>query len=201
MQIIESCIKKLKDLNKPFKYIGARTRHAAICSPTLVPRCSRPFVLCSSLPVTAVIMQKNGAGLHTATSCFWDNTTDGARLAHLQSCLAPGRDATSRLAADLSVPMLRRERYIAMGEQEHVLHSDRLRPLHLSASGTHPPRCVRGACLHLRTQRAERCATRSAARVGERSAARPLTSSCWCTVAPPCRVRWFAGGVHGASPR
>ena len=23
-------------------------------------------------------MQKNGAGLHTATSCFWDNTTDGA---------------------------------------------------------------------------------------------------------------------------
>ena len=41
-------MKKLKDLNKPFKYI-----------------------------VTAVIMQKNGAGLHTATSCFWDNTTDG----------------------------------------------------------------------------------------------------------------------------
>ena len=24
VQIIESCIKKLKDLNKPFKYIGAR---------------------------------------------------------------------------------------------------------------------------------------------------------------------------------
>ena len=22
-------------------------------------------------------MQKNGAGLHTASSCFWDNTTDG----------------------------------------------------------------------------------------------------------------------------
>jgi len=46
---IESCLKKLKDLNKPFKYI-----------------------------VTAVLMQKNGAGLHTATSCFWDNTTDGS---------------------------------------------------------------------------------------------------------------------------
>ena len=27
--------------------------------------------------VTCVIMQKNGAGLHTASSCFWDNTTDG----------------------------------------------------------------------------------------------------------------------------
>jgi len=46
---IESTLKKLKDLNKPFKYV-----------------------------VTAVIMQKNGAGLHTATSCFWDNTTDGS---------------------------------------------------------------------------------------------------------------------------
>jgi len=46
---IEQSLKKLKDLNKPFKYI-----------------------------VTAVLMQKNGAGLHTATSCFWDNTTDGS---------------------------------------------------------------------------------------------------------------------------
>jgi len=48
-QVIEGCMKRLKDLNKPFKYI-----------------------------VTAVLMQKNGAGLHTATSCFWDNTTDGS---------------------------------------------------------------------------------------------------------------------------
>lgn len=47
--VIEGCMKKLKDLNKPFKYI-----------------------------VTAVVMQKNGAGLHTATSCFWDNTSDGS---------------------------------------------------------------------------------------------------------------------------
>jgi len=28
--------------------------------------------------VTCVIMQKNGAGLHTASSCYWDNTTDGS---------------------------------------------------------------------------------------------------------------------------
>lgn len=27
--------------------------------------------------VTCIIMQKNGAGLHTASSCFWDNSTDG----------------------------------------------------------------------------------------------------------------------------
>ena len=25
-------------------------------------------------------MQKTGAGLHTASSCWWDNTSDGARL-------------------------------------------------------------------------------------------------------------------------
>mmetsp|Transcript_15089 Transcript_15089/g.38929 ORF Transcript_15089/g.38929 Transcript_15089/m.38929 type:complete len:115 (-) Transcript_15089:415-759(-) len=47
--VIESTLKRLKELNKPFKYI-----------------------------VTAVIMQKNGAGLHTATSCHWDMTSDGS---------------------------------------------------------------------------------------------------------------------------
>lgn len=25
-----------------------------------------------------MIMQKNGAGLHTASSCFWNNDTDGS---------------------------------------------------------------------------------------------------------------------------
>lgn len=46
---IETTLKRLKNLDKPFKYV-----------------------------VTAVIMQRNGAGLHTATSCFWDNATDGS---------------------------------------------------------------------------------------------------------------------------
>ena len=49
-------MKRLKDLNKPFKYI-----------------------------VTAVIMQKNGAGLHTATSTFWDITTDGSATVRWES--------------------------------------------------------------------------------------------------------------------
>ena len=30
------------------------------------------------ISVTCVIMQKNGAGLHTASSCYWDNSTDGS---------------------------------------------------------------------------------------------------------------------------
>ena len=42
-------MKKLTQLQKPFKYI-----------------------------VTCIIMQKNGAGMHTASSCFWDNQTDGS---------------------------------------------------------------------------------------------------------------------------
>lgn len=48
--VVERTLKRLTQLNKPFKYV-----------------------------VTAVIMQKNGAGLHTASSCYWDNTTDGSR--------------------------------------------------------------------------------------------------------------------------
>jgi dynein light chain Tctex-type 1 len=30
--------------------------------------------------VTAVLMQKTGAGLNTAAACFWDSTTDGSCL-------------------------------------------------------------------------------------------------------------------------
>ncbi|CAM4646504.1 hypothetical protein PO909_011713 [Leuciscus waleckii] len=47
--IVESSLSQLTKLGKPFKYI-----------------------------VTCIILQNNGAGLHTASSCFWDNTTDGS---------------------------------------------------------------------------------------------------------------------------
>ncbi|CAF0752290.1 unnamed protein product [Adineta ricciae] len=47
--IVDHVLTELTKLGKPFKYI-----------------------------VQAVIMQKNGAGLHTASSCYWDNTTDGS---------------------------------------------------------------------------------------------------------------------------
>ncbi|XP_076643366.1 dynein light chain 90F [Halictus rubicundus] len=47
--VVEACLGNLTKLQKPYKYI-----------------------------VTCVIMQKNGAGLHTASSCFWDNATDGS---------------------------------------------------------------------------------------------------------------------------
>jgi dynein light chain Tctex-type 1/3 len=47
--IVESVLKGLQASNKPFKYV-----------------------------VTAVIMQKTGAGLHTASTCFWDTQTDAS---------------------------------------------------------------------------------------------------------------------------
>ena len=43
--IVDSCLKELQSLNRPFKYI-----------------------------VTCVIMQKNGAGMSTAASMFWDSS-------------------------------------------------------------------------------------------------------------------------------
>ncbi|CAG9764138.1 unnamed protein product [Ceutorhynchus assimilis] len=47
--VVEACTSELTKLMKPYKYI-----------------------------VTCTIMQKNGAGLHTASSCYWDNNTDGS---------------------------------------------------------------------------------------------------------------------------
>ena len=42
------------------------------------------FTLVFCISVTCVIMQKNGAGLHTASSCYWDNTTDGKTIGSSQ---------------------------------------------------------------------------------------------------------------------
>ncbi|EEB20358.1 dynein light chain Tctex-type, putative [Pediculus humanus corporis] len=47
--VVESCLNTLAKLQKPYKYI-----------------------------VSCTIMQKTGAALHTASSCYWDNNTDGS---------------------------------------------------------------------------------------------------------------------------
>ena len=141
-------------------------------------------------------MQKNGAGLHTASSCFWDSSTDGrfslpgkgcprhiagGPCCHLdcaepcfqEMCVGcsmalnaywlelPFKTLYRRGRADLwwlqswvlSVwpdpessealtlpgvqcdppPSPRRELHRAMGEQDHVLHRQRLRTVHLKA--------------------------------------------------------------------
>eukprot|EP00906_Rhabdomonas_costata_P025390 RCo036309 len=46
-QIVEGCMKEIRALPMPRKYI-----------------------------VNCTILQQNGAGLHAATSCFWDNEAD-----------------------------------------------------------------------------------------------------------------------------
>mmetsp|Transcript_2225 Transcript_2225/g.4973 ORF Transcript_2225/g.4973 Transcript_2225/m.4973 type:complete len:123 (-) Transcript_2225:85-453(-) len=46
--ICETVMSKLNDTKKPFKYV-----------------------------VTCMIMQRNGAGIHSATSCWWDAGNDG----------------------------------------------------------------------------------------------------------------------------
>mgnify|MGYP003386517109 CR=1 FL=1 len=46
--VVTGCLKELQALNRPFKYI-----------------------------ITCIIMQKNGAGLNTSASMFWDTTKDG----------------------------------------------------------------------------------------------------------------------------
>ncbi|XP_017769173.1 PREDICTED: dynein light chain Tctex-type-like [Nicrophorus vespilloides] len=46
--VSEQCLSALSKLKKAFKYV-----------------------------VTCSIMQKSGAGLHTASSCYWDSATDG----------------------------------------------------------------------------------------------------------------------------
>ncbi|KAM8858089.1 dynein light chain Tctex-type 3 [Synchiropus splendidus] len=41
---------------------------------TYLVKQGRPF----KYIVNCIIMQKSGAGLHTANSCYWDTTTDGS---------------------------------------------------------------------------------------------------------------------------
>lgn len=71
--VVEQCLNQLTKLNKPFKYIGLSIDVVALgVHPASGTLCV--------LPVSCVIMQKNGAGLHTAASCFWDNSTDGKKM-------------------------------------------------------------------------------------------------------------------------
>jgi dynein light chain Tctex-type 1 len=46
--VVDGCLKGLQTLQRPFKYI-----------------------------VTCIICQKNGAGMNTAATCFWDTNKDG----------------------------------------------------------------------------------------------------------------------------
>ena len=64
-RVVEGCIKGVLKMDKPFKYI-----------------------------VTCIIMQKNGAGLTTTATCFWDQMSDGACSVTLWR--VPGRSVLQR---------------------------------------------------------------------------------------------------------
>ncbi|CAN8018641.1 unnamed protein product [Ixodes persulcatus] len=113
---VEHILGQLTKMNKPFKYIGKedskyhrrtlflRSRalfpfHSSRTRSSLFLAVSRTFPF--AVPVTCVIMEKNGAGLHTATSCYWDNTTDGGYAKLLSQLLRP---RISALAFDYDCP-------------------------------------------------------------------------------------------------
>ncbi|KAJ1531895.1 hypothetical protein ONE63_000542 [Megalurothrips usitatus] len=54
--IAAECIKNLNKLEKPYKYT-----------------------------MTCSIMQKNGAGVHSASSCYWDNCNDAVCSVHWEN--------------------------------------------------------------------------------------------------------------------
>jgi len=78
--IVEHSLTHLVKQGRPFKYIGEPTvtwhetsgGKADVWSFDMIVNIWCFAVNCS-------IMQKSGAGLHTANSCFWDTTTDGER--------------------------------------------------------------------------------------------------------------------------
>lgn len=75
--VVENCLSVLTKLQKPYKYIGMSiSRQYKWCGQLLWWLMSLQFFLLST--VNSTIMQKNGAGLHTASSCFWNNDTDGS---------------------------------------------------------------------------------------------------------------------------
>jgi dynein light chain Tctex-type 1 len=72
--VIDSCLKGLQGLGKPFKYIGLCFEHCTMM-PSFIAR-NQGRAVC--VAVTCIIMQKNGAGMHTAAAAFWDTRKDGA---------------------------------------------------------------------------------------------------------------------------
>jgi Tctex-1 family protein len=173
--VIEQALKKLTQLNKPFKYIGMSfgvdvSKHATVgscsyvsallyypfygcgdkrrlssspstCSQLLATARSALSYLCLSsflfidVPVTCVIMQKNGAGLHTASSCFWDNATDGtphylgARVSPM-ALLCLYHSFSDRPPSHVPV-FYDRELLLQVGEPVDVLYHICFRPCHL----------------------------------------------------------------------
>lgn len=74
--IVENSLTHLVKQGRAFKFIGEWVAWPAAAN---VLQLNAYVELCFALcvAVNCAIMQKSGAGLHTANSCYWDTTTDG----------------------------------------------------------------------------------------------------------------------------
>lgn len=83
--IVEHSLSHLVKQGRPFKYIGELTtpwRTLTWDLRSVLMRRARMWMFIYSLwcfTVNCTIMQKSGAGLHTANSCYWDTATDGEK--------------------------------------------------------------------------------------------------------------------------
>ncbi|KAG2182218.1 hypothetical protein INT43_007145 [Umbelopsis isabellina] len=71
--IVDTCLKRLKDMNRNFKYVANHTMFKIQNLPA-----SLKYLTHKHSPVTCVIMQKNGAGFYAGSSVYWDNSHDGS---------------------------------------------------------------------------------------------------------------------------
>uniref|UniRef100_A0A3P8V0J3 Dynein light chain Tctex-type 3 n=1 Tax=Cynoglossus semilaevis TaxID=244447 RepID=A0A3P8V0J3_CYNSE len=77
--IVERCLTQLVKQGKPYKFIGTSEPLAAqMYTNCLCDDLINVFVFQNSYSVTCAVMQKTGAGLHTANSCYWDTSMDGS---------------------------------------------------------------------------------------------------------------------------
>ena len=133
-QVIDSCLRGLQAMGKSYKYI-----------------------------VTCILLQKNGAGLHTAAGAYWDGKKDGACGGERcgarwgwqdgAATFARRRYGTPRLRVaatplcvhsrfhPFSPPLLGSRRHLqgSMGERVDALHRDDLWPRHCAVAAGHPP--------------------------------------------------------------
>jgi dynein light chain Tctex-type 1 len=75
--VVENCLSVLTKQQKPYKYIG-ESSSLYMLRISFISFSYSYFCFYILFTVTCMIMQKNGAGLHTASSCYWNNDTDGS---------------------------------------------------------------------------------------------------------------------------
>ena len=73
-QVVEACLGKLAALEKAFKY----SQKCKKSQTTSFNHCFSTNFQLFFYSVTCTLMQKTGAGLHAASSCWWDPNTDGS---------------------------------------------------------------------------------------------------------------------------